>query len=91
MRQVFQVELVDAPGGRGGGRRGGQWHFTNERAAKGWRNKLLREVFDLPADVDEETMYEHDANISIIPISAYSRSSEPIELHDTWPFEELRA
>ena len=89
MRQVWQVELVDAPGGRGGGSRGGQWHFTNERAARGWRNKLLRDVFGLSPAVDEETMYDYDANISIISIPTYSRSSEPVELHDTWPFEEL--
>ena len=89
MKQVFQVEIVDAPDGRRG-RRGAVWHFSNERAAKGMRNRLLHEVFGLPPDADEDICYESDANISIIPITVYGRSGEPIERNDTWPFEELQ-
>jgi len=90
VKQVFQVEIVEAPDYSRGGRRGGVWHFTNERAAKGWRNKLLREIFDLAPDTDEDVLYEQSANISIIPITVYGRSGEPIERNDTWPFEELQ-
>jgi hypothetical protein len=92
MRTVYQVEISDAPSPGGGGwfsTRGGVWHFSNERAAKGMRNRLLRDVFGLPADADEDTAYEANANISITPINVYGRSGEPIEKHDTWPFEEL--
>jgi hypothetical protein len=90
MKTFYQVEISDAPGrDRFTSYRGGVWHFTNARAAKGMRNRLLWEVFGLPADADEGTCYEANANISIIPITAYGRSGEPIEKNDTWPFEEL--
>jgi hypothetical protein len=91
MRTFYQVEIADAPGNdRWTASRGGVWHFTNARAAKGMRNRLLWEVFGLPAAADEDTCYEANANISIVPIKVYGRSGDPAREHDTWPFEELQ-